>query len=310
MLILGSIVFLKVLTLALQALACERSAGSEPAVGDVAGGAVSGAAQARLPSPTSLRLRIDPRIVCYSSSEHQALAGFSFPLIVVYGVGFPIVCVWVLRHAFGPTYRAVLPDSRALPASVVARGRAYPDHWASVRADYLGFLYRGLVHSHWYFRLFTFVTNWAFALQNVFANDSLIRVFVPGVFFLINAVGTAALWPFSTWLSNLTQVVIGFGGVLQAAIFLGLIGAKTGRDDTPTSTAADADADGGTASDADAPSATNPAWSFLYWLLALSLISAGIILYVRWYKPRALRAERSAVRRRKRTLEKQLLVNH
>jgi hypothetical protein len=53
-----------------------------------------------------------------------------------------------------------------------------------MRADYYGFLFRGVVHEVYYFRLFGYVTSWAFAVQNVFSATAVVRIFVPGIFFV------------------------------------------------------------------------------------------------------------------------------
>lgn len=107
---------------------------------------------------------------------------------------------------------------------------------AKDRVNYYGYLFRHLKSRYFYYRCLNFVTNFAVALQTAvadrfnnfvvccsflpFLTDSLpLRLFVPGVFFLVNVVLAGTLRPFLSKWRNTVQVTIGVGQVKLLGFF-------------------------------------------------------------------------------------------
>lgn len=252
-LILGSIIFLKLLTLSLNGVYCQTVEGSES----------DGTRTASVS-----RLVTDRSTLCYTGS-HLPAAIVAWIVIFMFGVGFPVACIVIL-------YRG-LHSNKTLPSNAVNAVTAVNVESARLsakRSDYYGFMFRGVQQRYWFYRLLSFVNGWGFALQSVLSASFIVQTFVPGLFFLINTAIVAWLFPFTTQLSNLISMIVGFGGVIQVMIFLGLLGASqpdSSRD----------------------PSAS--AWQFLYWLGALSCTLIIAIFVVRIQRNRKREARQLTV---------------
>ena len=122
MLILGTLIFLRLIGLCLQALYCVSvSADTGASDGDgSADGSGSGSGDG---SARELRLIADLRVVCFSGT-HIGAAVVSFIVIIVVGFLFPARAIWSLWHAFHGSFRRVLPDATVLPGPSL-----HPDHW-------------------------------------------------------------------------------------------------------------------------------------------------------------------------------------
>jgi hypothetical protein len=160
-LILGCIVFLKVLSTTIFALRCVKVSDvpEDASIFLTADGSFSD------------HLYIDIVVVCYSSS-HLPVVVIAYLIILAYGVGFPVLCFVVLRRAFNTMKASALPTLSASESVKSAAASSY-------RGDVVGFLYRGVNEKFFYFRLLSFLANWSFALQLVFSGSSAVVCFFP-----------------------------------------------------------------------------------------------------------------------------------
>lgn len=197
-------------------------------------------------SGTEPRLVADLTVVCYGA-EHNSAVIFDYFLLFGFGVGVPLAACVLLWRAFRPSNTATATAAQVMPTEYTPTPRTvgmssiadagtmrYAEAEMRIRSrrnDRFGYLYRGLVPAAYFFRLFLFITNWAFALQLVFSSSVGLQLFVPGLFFLLNVIGTALLWPYATALNNVISIWVGFGGVLQVEVYLGLIGSQSSAPD-------------------------------------------------------------------------------
>ena len=91
------------------------------------------------------------------------------------------------------------------------------------RQEMLGYLYRQLKGELYFFRLLLFATSFGFAAVAVLPTDATLRLFLTGIFFLLDLLSTSCLLPFERWWKNATQAAVSVVGVLQIIIMLALI---------------------------------------------------------------------------------------
>ena len=91
------------------------------------------------------------------------------------------------------------------------------------RQEMLGYMYRQLKGELYYFRLLFFATSFGFAAVAVLPTDATLRLFLTGLFFLIDLFTTCSMTPFKTWQRNLLSVTVSAFGVLQIFILLALV---------------------------------------------------------------------------------------
>ncbi len=104
--------------------------------------------------------------MCYEGAHLEALV-FGYLLLLGYGIGFPLLSVYLLYRAFhkpaAATYLVSGDDPRAVGDAQLSENQQLAARQAredAKRADFYGWMYRGLIPTAYYFRLTTFITNW------------------------------------------------------------------------------------------------------------------------------------------------------
>ena len=98
------------------------------------------------------------------------------------------------------------------------------------RQEMLGYMYRQLKGELYYFRLLFFATSFGFAAVSVLPSDPTLRLFLTGVFLMLDLFTTCSLTPFERWWRNVLSSVVSLFGVLQIFAMLTLVemGISTG----------------------------------------------------------------------------------
>ena len=91
------------------------------------------------------------------------------------------------------------------------------------RQELLGFMFRQLRGELYYFRLLLFVTSFGFACVAVLPTDPTLRLFLTGVFFLLDAAIVTAATPFDSRWRNCLSACMSLLGVLQIFVLLALV---------------------------------------------------------------------------------------
>jgi len=134
--------------------------------------------------------------VCYQGGN-MAAAIVAFILMPLYLAAFPIWAFYIVKRSY-------------------TKG-AYD----LKRAEKYGYLYRNLKDYAFWFRSLFYLTGLTLAIQTVFASNDSLRVFLPCLFFLLNAVTVAVLRPFVTKFANWVMFCGGLICAIVGLIFMG-----------------------------------------------------------------------------------------
>ena len=91
------------------------------------------------------------------------------------------------------------------------------------KQELLGYLFRQLRGEAYYFRVFFLATSFGFACVAVLPTDPTLRLFLTGLFFLIDAFIVTAATPFDSWWRNLLSACMSLVGVVQILALLALV---------------------------------------------------------------------------------------
>ena len=91
------------------------------------------------------------------------------------------------------------------------------------RQETIGYMYRQLRSELYYFRLLAFVTSFGFAAVSVFPSNPTLRVFLTGLFFLLDLLSVGSLHPFELWWRNVLSAALPVLGAVQTLVLLALV---------------------------------------------------------------------------------------
>jgi hypothetical protein len=182
LLILAAITYLKLTTLALQAVYCV----------DVRDG--DGVVRSRL--------QVELATVCFEGT-HVYAGIFASVVIIPFALLFPVYLFFRLKRNFHSS-------------KVVSRKSLFS------RIERYGFMVRHLVVDYYWFQMFYFIVNFAFAVRQAFIETTDVSIFVAGILFLGKLFLVIWLRPYERLRKLAWESAIGFTSVTSTVVFLAL----------------------------------------------------------------------------------------